>query len=123
MDVVRRALGYVNNEMPKHLKPEPGEVSLLLYAAYVVTSYPKSLPEAALGYKFAKAWADYADKPAGQRSTVLYAWNAETFGFMVDLSGSNPGADEVKQVLRRVKPAWTWSWVKLPGAGYYLFVN
>ena len=64
MDVAARALGFVNNEVPKHLKPEPGEVSLILYAAHVVTSYPKSLPEAALGYKFAKVWADYADKHA-----------------------------------------------------------
>jgi len=64
MAAVRRALGYVNNEIPKHLKPEPGEVSLILYAAYVATSYPKSLPEAAPGYRFAKVWADYADKHA-----------------------------------------------------------
>ncbi|MCX5797707.1 MAG: MG2 domain-containing protein [Elusimicrobia bacterium] len=62
MDAAARALGFVNNEVPKHLKPEPGEVSLILYAAYVVTSYPRSLPQAALGYKFAKVWADYADK-------------------------------------------------------------
>jgi len=64
MDTAARALGFVNNEVPKHLKPEPGEVSLILYAAYVVTSYPKSLSESALGYRFAKVWADYADKHA-----------------------------------------------------------
>jgi uncharacterized protein YfaS (alpha-2-macroglobulin family) len=70
MDTARRALGFVNNEVPKHLKPEPGELSLILFAAHTVTAYPKSLPEAALGYKFAKAWADYADKH-GQALTVL----------------------------------------------------
>jgi uncharacterized protein YfaS (alpha-2-macroglobulin family) len=70
MDTARRALGFVNNEVPKHLKSEPGELSLILFAAHTVTAYPKSLPEAALGYKFAKAWADYADKH-GQALTVL----------------------------------------------------
>jgi uncharacterized protein YfaS (alpha-2-macroglobulin family) len=79
MDVVRRALGFVNNEIPKHLKPEPGEISLILYAAYVVTSYPKSLPEAALGYKFAKAWADYADKHARAMTNMGKAMAAHVY--------------------------------------------
>jgi uncharacterized protein YfaS (alpha-2-macroglobulin family) len=61
-EIVPRALAYVNREIPKHLKPEEGELSLILYSAYVVTSFPKTMPGAAQGWRFAKAWADYADK-------------------------------------------------------------
>ncbi|MDD5629479.1 MAG: hypothetical protein PHU21_10475, partial [Elusimicrobia bacterium] len=79
LDNVRRALSYVNNEVPKHLKPEPGEVSLILYAAYVVTSYPKSWPESALGYKFAKAWVAYADKHADAMTNMGKAMAAYVY--------------------------------------------
>lgn len=61
-ETVRRALGYAYNEIPRHLKAEPGELSLVLYAAWVVTSYPKSYSAAAKGWAQAKAWIDFADK-------------------------------------------------------------
>ena len=61
-EVVSRALAYVNNEIPRHLKPEEGELALILYAAYTVTSFPKTMPGAEQGWRFAKVWADYADK-------------------------------------------------------------
>jgi len=61
-DVVSRALAYTNNEIPRHLKPEEGEIALILYAAYTVTSFPKAMPGAEQGWRFAKVWADYADK-------------------------------------------------------------
>jgi uncharacterized protein YfaS (alpha-2-macroglobulin family) len=61
-DVVARALTYVNGEIPKHLKPEESELSLILYAAYVVTSFPKTMDGTGNGRRFAKAWVDYADK-------------------------------------------------------------
>lgn len=76
MEPVRRALGYVNNEIPKRLKPEPGDLSFILYGAYVVTSFPKSLPEAGLGYRFAKAWVDFADKHAGAMTQLGKAYAA-----------------------------------------------
>ena len=78
-NTVRKALGYVNNEIPRHLKPEPGEVQLLLYAAYVVTSYPKDFPEAQLGYKFAQAWIDYADKHSDAMTPYGKALAAYTY--------------------------------------------
>ena len=80
LPIIQKALGYVNNEIPKHLKPEEGELSLILYAAYVVTSYPKKTPGAELGWKFAKAWADYADKhmealtPLGKAYAAFVYW-------------------------------------------------
>jgi len=61
-EVVSKALGYVNNEIPKHLKPEEGELSLILYAAYTVTSFPKTMAGAEQGWRFAKVWVDFADK-------------------------------------------------------------
>jgi len=79
LETTRRALHYVNNEIPKHLKPEPGEVSLLLYAAYVVTSYPKSWPESALGYRFAKSWADYGDRHADAMTALGKAMAASCY--------------------------------------------
>lgn len=61
-DVVAKALAYTNNEIPRHLKPEEGEIALILYAAYTVTSFPRTMPGAEQGWRFAKVWADYADK-------------------------------------------------------------
>lgn len=76
LDSVRRALAYVNSEIPRRLKPDPGSLSLILYAAYVVTSYPRSIPESELGYRFAKAWADFADKHAGALTPLGKAYAA-----------------------------------------------
>lgn len=76
LDSVRRALAYVNSEIPQRLKPDPGNLSLILYAAYVVTSYPRSIPESKLGYRFAKAWADFADKHAGALTPLGKAYAA-----------------------------------------------
>ncbi len=61
-EVVSKALAYTNNEIPRHLKPEEGELALILYAAYTVTSFPRTMPGAEQGWRFAKVWADYADK-------------------------------------------------------------
>lgn len=61
-DVAKKALSYVLAEIPRHLKAEEGETSLILYAAYVVTSFPEKWPERAKALSFAKLWADYAGK-------------------------------------------------------------
>lgn len=75
-EVVSKAMRYVNGEIPKHMKPEEGEVSLILYAAYVVTSYPKTMPGAQVGWKFAKAWADFADTHADAMTPLGKAYAA-----------------------------------------------
>ncbi|KAF0126092.1 MAG: Large extracellular alpha-helical protein [Elusimicrobia bacterium] len=59
--LARRALKYVLAEAPGYMKPEPAETSMLLYAAYVVSSLDKKWPEAGTALKYAKLWADYAD--------------------------------------------------------------
>lgn len=79
-EVVSKALAFVNGEIPRHLKPEQGEISLILYAAYVVTSFPKSSPGAEQGWRFAKVWVDYADKhtdaltPFGRGYAAFVYW-------------------------------------------------
>jgi uncharacterized protein YfaS (alpha-2-macroglobulin family) len=79
MDVVGRALGYVNNEIPKHMKPDEGSVSLILYAAYVTTSYPRTVPGAQIGWRFAKVWADYADTHADAMTPFGKAYAAYVY--------------------------------------------
>ncbi|HWE27987.1 MAG TPA: alpha-2-macroglobulin family protein, partial [Polyangia bacterium] len=47
-DMVARALGYVENELPRHVKKEESSVSYLAYGSYVLTSWdPAKYPEAA----------------------------------------------------------------------------
>ncbi|HNW43786.1 MAG TPA: MG2 domain-containing protein [Elusimicrobiales bacterium] len=58
----QKALRYVLAEIPGHMKPEPGETSFLLYAAYVVTSFPADWPESRTAAAYARKWAQYADK-------------------------------------------------------------
>ncbi|HOX22681.1 MAG TPA: alpha-2-macroglobulin family protein, partial [Elusimicrobiales bacterium] len=61
-DTVRRAMSYVNSELPQHIKPEEGPLSLALYAAYVMTSFPRNWSESASGYANARRWLEYAEK-------------------------------------------------------------
>jgi len=61
-DVARKALRYVLGEIPRHMRAEEGETSLILYAAYVVTSFPEKWPEHTTALSYAKLWVDYADK-------------------------------------------------------------
>ncbi|MBI4348247.1 MAG: hypothetical protein HY553_15505 [Elusimicrobia bacterium] len=61
-EAVRGALHYAYSELPKHLKAETHELSLVLWGAWVVTSFPRSYSEAAQGWVQAKAWVDFADK-------------------------------------------------------------
>ena len=60
--MAKRAIAYVNSEIPRHMKPDEASTSYILYAAYVLTSFPKTWSETAQSFKMAKLWADYADK-------------------------------------------------------------
>lgn len=79
LDQIARGLAYVNHEIPKHLKPEPGSLSLILYAAYVVTSFPKSAQGASHAWSFAKAWADYADTHSRAMTQLGKAYAAQVY--------------------------------------------
>jgi len=78
-DMARRALAYALGEIPAHLKADPAETSLVLYAAYVVTSFPASWPESAAAREYAKAWADFADKHANAMTAFGKAYAAYVY--------------------------------------------
>ncbi|MCM8800465.1 MAG: hypothetical protein NC912_00400 [Candidatus Omnitrophica bacterium] len=62
-DIIEKALEYVNKEIPLSLKAEERELSLVSYAAYVLTSYsPKEFPQAKKGYEAAKSWVVFLER-------------------------------------------------------------
>ncbi|HCC48367.1 MAG TPA: hypothetical protein DEQ38_09685 [Elusimicrobia bacterium] len=78
-DAAQRALRYVLDEIPRHMKAEPEQTSLVLYAAYVVTSFPEAWPESAQAREYAKVWADYADKHANAMTAFGKAYAAYVY--------------------------------------------
>jgi uncharacterized protein YfaS (alpha-2-macroglobulin family) len=61
-EMVRKALTYVYAQLPGRLKPQERETALLLYAAYVITSFPEKWPGHKTALAKAGAWAGIADK-------------------------------------------------------------
>lgn len=75
-DTAKKALAYVLGEIPGHLKPEEDQTSLVLYAAYVATSFPASWAESRTALTYAKAWVDYADKHSNAMTAFGKAYAA-----------------------------------------------
>ncbi len=62
-DMIQKALGYVNKEIPLLLKAEERELALVSYAAYVVTSYsPEEFSEARKGYQAVESWVVFLER-------------------------------------------------------------
>jgi uncharacterized protein YfaS (alpha-2-macroglobulin family) len=78
-DMAKRALAYTLREISAHMKPAEEETSLILYAAYVVTSFPKDWAESRTALTYAKAWADYADKHADAMTAFGKAYAAYVY--------------------------------------------
>ena len=78
-DVARKALGYVLAEIPRHMKAEEGQTSLILYAAYVVTSLPENWREHKTALSYAKLWADFADKYSNAMTPFGKAYAAHVY--------------------------------------------
>lgn len=78
-ELASRALAYVNNEIPRHLKPQEADLSMVLYAAYVVTSFPDQSPGARQGYGFARAWLHYAAQHANAMTPIGKAYAAHAY--------------------------------------------
>ncbi|MDD5208051.1 MAG: MG2 domain-containing protein [Elusimicrobiales bacterium] len=78
-DTAKKALSYVLGEIPSHMKPEEDQTSLVLYAAYVVTSFPASWPESKTALTYAKAWVDYADKHSNAMTAFGKAYAAYVY--------------------------------------------
>lgn len=102
-ELVENALRYVMSEIPRHLKPEEGEVSLLLYASYVVTSFPaklKALPSAMRAVKFAKAWLDFAGKHSDAMTQLGKAYAAQAYFRLGDKKKAEDYLDRAMDGLR-----------------------
>ncbi|HAH33089.1 MAG TPA: hypothetical protein DCL44_12325 [Elusimicrobia bacterium] len=78
-DAAKRALNYVFAEIPRHMKAEEGETSFILYAAYVVTSFPEKWTEHQTARSYAKLWADFADKHANAMTPFGKAYAAYVY--------------------------------------------
>jgi uncharacterized protein YfaS (alpha-2-macroglobulin family) len=78
-ETAQRALNYVLEEIPRHMKPEAQQTSTILYAAYVVTSFSADWPESATAREYAKAWVDYADKHANAMTAFGKAYAAYVY--------------------------------------------
>ena len=62
-DMIQKALRYVNKEIPLKLKAEERYLSLVAYAAYVVTSYPvEKFSAAKAGHQAAKSWVVFLER-------------------------------------------------------------
>lgn len=93
---------------------------------WLIRSYADSIGVPLADLSLCFAYADYAGRAPGQRTTIIYAWGEDWFGFRVLLS--DPGMvgwdqDSVEQMVRRGKPAYTRGWVRLPGETYYVEVD
>ncbi len=62
-EMIQKALKYINKEIPLKLKAEERFLSLVCYAAYVVTSYPEDeFSEAKKGREAARAWVEFLER-------------------------------------------------------------
>ena len=78
-ETARKALAYVLGEIPGHMKPAEDQTSMILYAAYVVTSFPAAWAESATARQYAKVWVDYADKHANAMTAFGKAYAAYVY--------------------------------------------
>jgi len=78
-DMVGKAVGYALAELPAHMKPEEDQTSLILYAAYVLTSFPASSEDGKAALAYARVWADYADKHADAMTAFGKAYAAYVY--------------------------------------------
>ncbi len=117
-DVAKKALAYVLSEIPSHMKAEEEQTSLVLYAAYVVTSFPASWPESQTALTYAKAWVDYADKHSNAMTAFGKAYAAYVYlrlgekvkaGAYLDRAMDGARSDDIAGVYwTPEKISWLW---------------
>ncbi|MBW2263932.1 MAG: hypothetical protein JRG91_18380, partial [Deltaproteobacteria bacterium] len=62
-DMIDRALGYVNAEIPKRIDEDVRNLATMAFAAYVLTSFDTdTYSEASRGHKLAKKWIKHIEK-------------------------------------------------------------
>lgn len=93
-DMIERALGYVNKEIPLRLKPEAYELSLISMAAYVVTSYSQQdFPAAREGFEAAKSWVTFLENNIHALTQFGKAYLAYTYMNLGDVKRANEVLD------------------------------
>ena len=117
-DMARRALAYVISEIPAHMKADEEHLSLSLYGAYVITSFPKAWPESRTALAYAKSWADYADKHAAALTAFGKAYAAYVYlrlgekakaGSYLDRAMDGARSDDIAGVYwTPEKISWLW---------------
>jgi len=79
-EMIEKALGYVNKEIPLKLKPEERDLALVSYAAYVVTSYsPKEFSQAKKGHQAARSWVQFLERHIHALTPLGKAYLAYTY--------------------------------------------
>ena len=62
-NLVNHALGYVNTVVPQSFQPEPYQLAIIAYAAYVVSGFnPQEYSQAARGRELVGGWLDFLYK-------------------------------------------------------------
>jgi uncharacterized protein YfaS (alpha-2-macroglobulin family) len=118
-DMIEMALRYVNSKIPLMLEPEERQLSLVAFAAYVVTSYsPEEFSGAAGGHKAAASWVEFLDRhiyamtPFGKAYlayTHLRLGNARRAGELLDMAMDGAREDPVAGVYwTPEKYSWVW---------------
>ncbi len=76
-DMMGRALGYLNKEISEKGTRWSDHLSLIAYAAYVITAYsPEEVPEVAASYKLVRRWLEILDKIVGELRPLAKAYVA-----------------------------------------------
>ncbi len=93
-DMINDALSYVNDEIPRRLKPEDSYLAITAYAAYVVTSFSKDeFSEAARGHKEAKKWVKFLHEHIHALTPFGKAYLAYTYYRLGDKKKANDVLD------------------------------
>ena len=93
VEAVRKAIAFVNAEMPGRIKPDEEPLSLMLYASYVLTSFPKKWPESAASYANARTWLSYAEQHANAMTAYGKAHAAMAWAKLGDKKRSDSYLD------------------------------
>jgi uncharacterized protein YfaS (alpha-2-macroglobulin family) len=119
IDMIQRALKYVNETIPLMLKAEERFLATVCYAAYVVTSYsPEDFPEAKKGFEAAESWAVFLERhfhaltPLGKAYlafTYLRLGEKEKASDTLDAAMDGAREDEIAGVYwTPEKYSWVW---------------
>jgi uncharacterized protein YfaS (alpha-2-macroglobulin family) len=118
-DMIQKALRYVNATIPLRLEAEERQLSLVAFAAYVVTSYsPEEFREARDGHEAAASWVVFLDRHVYAMTPFGKAYLAYTHfrlgnrvraGELLDMAMDGAREDPVAGVYwTPEKYSWVW---------------